>query len=99
MRVQPNIRKFQMGGPVGPEEGAAPVEEEGAPMEEGVPEEGGDPIMQIIQMAAQALQTQDPTMAFQVCEALVSLAQQGQQAPQGEPVYRRGGKLVGHLNR
>ena len=83
-------------------EGAAP--EGGAPMppEGGAPEgpQGGeDPLMQIAQMAAQALQTQDCNMAMQVCEAFIQLIQQAQgpaaeSAPQGEPVFAKGGKLL-----
>lgn len=93
------IKKFQEGG-------AAPA----AAPESGAPapaEQGGDPLMQIAQMAAQALQADDCEMAKQVCQVFLQLAQQAQgggeapeggapaeEAPQGEPVYRKGGQLV-----
>lgn len=109
------VKKFQQGGPVdAPAEGGAPAE---APMEEepaeqpqegGAPQGGGDPmemLMQIGQMAAQALQSQDCNTAMQACDGIVQfiqMMQQGapqQEAPQGEPVYRRGGKLVGYIRK
>lgn len=87
------IKRFQEGGPVG-----APVEEqpmEGAPME-GQPEAGGqDPMMQILQVAQQALQEQNCEAAMAVCQALMQLAQGGGGAPAEEPTYaRRGARLV-----
>lgn len=96
MRINPRIYKFQEGGPM-PEEAMAP--EAGAP----APEAGGqDPLMQLAQMAMQALQTQDCQAAMAVCQGFMQLVQgaQGQggapaeEAPAGEPVYRRGGTLV-----
>ena len=98
MRLLPkNIaRKFQEGGPMEGPEMAPEQAPEVAPMPE---QEGSqDPLMQIAQMAMQALQTNDGQLALQVCDALLQLLQQAQggapQAPQGEPVYRRGGKLA-----
>ena len=84
--------KFLQEGGVTPE--AAPVEEAPA-----APEQGGDPMEQILQAAAQAVQTQDAQLALQVCQALVEMAGGGaptpEQAPPGqEPVYRKGGRLV-----
>lgn len=78
------IKKLQEGGQVEPTEGA-PVE--GAEQ---------DPMMQVIQVAQQALQTQDCQAAMAVCQALLQLAQGGaQEAPAEEPTYaRRGAKLV-----
>ena len=85
-------RKFQEGGPV--------------PAEGGAPAGGGDPMQQILEAAIQAVQSGDGNLALQVCEMLVQLAQGGQggpppeeAAPEGEPVYRAGGKLVKRIIR
>jgi hypothetical protein len=62
-----------------PQEGQeqAPEQEQEAP--EGGPEQGGqDPIMQIAQVAMQALQNKDCEAAMAVCEAFVKLVQQQQ---------------------
>lgn len=100
MKIVPNkIRRFQMGGEMAPEE-AAPDQMGGAPEEApaGPEQGGGDPIMQIAQMAAQALQNQDCQMAMQVCEIFLQMVQQSQGAaepePAGEPVFKAGGILV-----
>lgn len=82
------LLKFQEGG-----EMPAPAE---APAE--APAQGGSPEEQILQAAAQAVQTQDAQLALQVCQALVEMAGGGAQpapaAPEGqEPVYKKGGKL------
>lgn len=98
------LRKFQMGGPM-PEEAAmgAPAPEAGGEMgaPAGPEAGGGDPVMQLVEMAMQALQAQDPQMAMAVCEGLVSLVQGaggGAPAPGGAPeepiMARKGGKLV-----
>ena len=87
------LRKFQEGGaaPAG-----APTDQSQAP---GQTQEQ-DPLAQIAQMAMQALQNKDCNAAMQVCAAFVQMLQQSQQgqgtgqAPEGEPVYRKGGKLV-----
>lgn len=88
MRILNKYRKFQEGGEM-------PVEE--APMEQ-APEQGGqDPMMQIVQAAAQAVQSQDCNIAMQVCQVLVEMVQGGgiEEAPVEEPVYaRRGGRLI-----
>lgn len=102
-KVTKELRKFQAGGemataeaapaeagaPAGPEAGAAPAGTE----------QGGDPMQQILQAAMQAVQNNDAQLALQVCAALVQLAQGGAgapagEAPQGEPVYRNGGRLA-----
>lgn len=72
---------------------------EAAPAPEQAPEQGGDPLEQIVMAAAQAVQTQDAQLALQVCQKLVELAQGGGEpapaAPEGQaPVYRKGGRLV-----
>lgn len=84
------INKFQDGGAV------APAEEGGAPVQGGGQE---DPMAMLLQGAAQAVQNQDCNMAMQVCQAFVQMARQAQgggapEAQAGEPVYRKGGRLV-----
>ena len=83
--------KFLQEGGAAPE--AAPEEAAAA-----APEQGGSPEEQIIQAAAQAVQTQDANLALQVCQALVEMAGGGAQeapaAPEGQaPVYKKGGKF------
>ena len=88
-------RKFQEGGPM-PAGGA--------------PQGGEDPMMMLVQGAQQAVQNQDCETAMQVCQMLLELAG-GAGAPQGgapeeaapapaegEPVYRRGGRLLRRIN-
>lgn len=86
------ISKFQQGGeiPTGeaPAEGGVPAEQ--APAQEG----GQDPMMQLVQGAAQALQSQDCQLAMQICQVLVQMAQGGAPEEQTEPVYRKGGQLL-----
>lgn len=73
-----NYSKFQEGGAM---EGLAPA-----------PQGGGDPVEQLLQMATQALQEQNPKIAFAACEMLVQLASGGgAPATEEEPVFRRGG--------
>lgn len=102
-----NVNFYQEGGAMQPaaEPEAVPVEQGGAPVEAGAPQGGGDPmdmLMQLAQMAMQALQTQDANVAMQVCEGLVQFIQMiqggGQQEaapaePETEPVYKKGGRL------
>lgn len=94
-------RKFQEGGamvgdpntmPVAepmPQEGAMP--EEGAPA--GAPTDGEDPLMQIVQMFVQGLQSQDCNLLAQGAQMFLELIQQGQGGGQ-QPVFKRGGRLV-----
>lgn len=90
-------RKFQEGGAM--PAGAAPQGPEG----------GQDPMAMLMQGAQQAIQTQDCQIAMQVCQMLLELAGGGapaeaapaEAAPapaEGEPVYRRGGKLLRRIN-
>lgn len=81
------IRKFQMGGEA---PAAAPT---AAP---------ADPVMEIASMMANALQTGDCNIAMQACEAFLMLLQQASgseqapvgQAPEGQPVFKKGGKMI-----
>ena len=94
-------KKFQQGGSVdAPAEGAeAPVSQGEAP-EEPAPEEGGqeDPMMQLAQLFAQGLQNQDCQMLAQGAQMFLQLVEQSQgggaEEPQGEPVFRKGGRLA-----
>ena len=89
--------KFQEGG-------AMPA---GAPA--AAPQGGEDPMAMLMQGAQQAIQTQDCQIAMQVCQMLLELAGGGapaeaapaEAAPapaEGEPVYRRGGRLIRRIN-
>ena len=99
-------KKFQQGGPVGaPAEGAeAPVSQEEAP-EEPAPEEVGqeDPMMQLAQLFVQGLQNQDCQMLAQGAQMFLQLVEQSQgggaEEPQGEPVFRKGGRLAYRLKK
>lgn len=84
------------------EGGAMPA---GAP----APQGGEDPMAVLMQGAQQALQSQDCEVAMQVCQMLLELvggaapatAAPAEAAPmpaEGEPVYRRGGRLVRRIN-
>lgn len=90
------IKKFQMGGDVSagtPAPASTPVEAT-APA-------GGDPLMEIAQLFAQGLQTGDCNLLAKGAEAFLMLLQQAsapapmEAAPQGQPVFKKGGKLVG----
>jgi hypothetical protein len=97
MKVRNKFMKFQDGGAA-----PAPQDQGGAPQDQGqrqAPEEGQeqDPMAQILQVAAQAVQKQDCQAALAVCQALMQLAQGvgGQeQAPQEPTFARKGAKLV-----
>lgn len=81
------VKKYQEGGPA-----PAPVAPAG-------PQGGQDPLQMLAEMTAQALQA-----VMQVCEGFLALLQQAMsegpqgpvgQAPEGEPVFKKGGKIVG----
>lgn len=105
MKITPKnqkTRKFQVGGAMPTE---APVTEPAEATPAPAPEQGSeqDPIMILAQMSAQALQNQDCQIAMQVCQAFLEIVQQMQGGapaePQGEPVYRNGGRLVRRINK
>lgn len=96
-RPKDSIKKFQMGGGIAPETAPEQMPAEGAPAPG--PEGGqGDPLMEVAQLAAQALQGQDCNAAMQVCQIFLQMVQQMQGQPEpepaGEPVFRKGGVLV-----
>ena len=96
-----NVKFLQAGGQM-PEEQpaqAAPVEGVAAP--EGA--QGGDPMQQILDvimqlgdMAAKALQSNDPQAMGQVCQGVAQFASElAQQMGGGQaPVFKKGGKVV-----
>ena len=97
MKLGKNLKFLQEGG-------AMPA---GAPA--AAPQGGEDPMAMLIQGAQQAVQAQDCQIAMQVCQMLLELAGGGapaeaapaEAAPapaEGEPVYRRGGKLLRRIN-
>lgn len=95
MKIQSKISKFQQGGsapvPQDPAAGGAPAE--GAP--EGA--QAGNPMEQILQAAAQAVQTGNCEVALAVCQTLMSAAQGGMgpgEAPQEEPTFARNGSKL-----
>ena len=94
------VKKFQEGGAMAPEQAPEAGAEQAA-----APEQGGgeqDPMAMLMQGAAQALQNQDCNMAMQVCQALIQMAQQaggGAPAEEGQPVYRKGGRLVRRIKK
>lgn len=105
MKIQSKISRFQQGGaapvPQDPAAGGAPAEgaPEGAPMEGGAPEgaQAGNPMEQILQVAAQAVQTGNCEAALAVCQTLMSAAQGGMgpgEAPQEEPTFARNGSKL-----
>lgn len=96
------VAKFQEGGAM-PE--SAPAEQAPKQAPEQAPAEGGgqDPISQLLQLATQAIDGQDCEAAMAVCQGFVQLVQAqaggggaggSGAAPAGEPVYKKGGKIV-----
>lgn len=91
MKIQSKISRFQQGG-------AAPVPQD--PAAGGAPAEGaqvGNPMEQILQVAAQAVQTGNCEAALTVCQTLMSAAQEGMgpgEAPQEEPTFARNGSKL-----
>ena len=97
------FRKFQEGGamPTNDQAQAAPEDQGGASQDQ-----GQDPMAQLLQAAAQAVQGQDCQIAMQVCQMLLQMAQQGAgpapeegTAEEGEPVYKKGGRLCRRIKK
>ena len=96
-----NVKFLQAGGQM-PEEQPA----QAAPAESGAPAggaQGGDPMQQILDvimqlgdMAAKALQSNDPQAMGQVCQGVAQFASEiAQQMGGGQaPVFKKGGKVV-----
>jgi hypothetical protein len=96
MKIQSKVARFMQQG------GAAPVPQDpaagGAPAE-GAPEgaQAGNPMEQILQVAAQAVQTGNCEAALAVCQTFMSAAQGGMgpgEAPQEEPTFARNGSKL-----
>lgn len=90
MKILKRTQKFQEGGAM-PAPETAPAE--AAP-------QGGDPMEQIYQMAAEIVQQLGPDAAAMLAQAIMEMLQgggAGAAAPQGEPVYKKGGKLIGRM--
>lgn len=85
------IKKYQAGGPMPADPAMAGAPAEAAP----APEQGGQDQMmaQLEQMAMEIIQSVGPEGAAMLAEMIMAMLQQGG-APQEQPVFRRGGKLV-----
>lgn len=93
IRTYNQAQYLQEGGAVG-----APVEDpNAAPAAPEAPQGGGeDPQAQLTAACQQALQSQDCELAMQVCAALLQMlggAPEAPVAPEGQPVFKKGGKL------
>lgn len=98
MKIKTNVQFLQEGGPMGAQTNDTKAEGGNTPQGE------DDALLMLAQMAAQALQNNDGQMALEVCQGFLQLVQQmageaggPETAPQGEPVYRKGGKFVGRI--
>ena len=92
------IKKFQQGGPMPADPAMAGAPVEAAP----APAQGGQDQMmaQIEQMAMEIVQQLGPDAAAMLAQAIMEMLQGGgaeAAAPQGEPVYKKGGKLIGRM--
>ena len=89
LKKNTKIGRFQEGG-------AMPAPAEAAPAEA---PQGGDPLEQVYQMAAEIVQQLGPDAAAMLAQAIMEMLQGGggAPAPQGEPVYKKGGKLIGRM--
>lgn len=105
MKIKTNVQFLQEGGPMGAQTNDTSAAPAGNTAEGGnAPQGEDDALLMLAQMAAQALQNNDGQMALEVCQGFLQLVQQmageaggPETAPQGEPVYRKGGKFVGRI--
>lgn len=72
------------------------------PSEEPAAADAQDPMMEILNMAMQAVEAQDPQMAMQVCTMLVEMAQGGAAEPMPEeapmePEMAMGGEFEDYM--
>ena len=88
------IKKFQQGGPMpaDPAMGGAPVEAAPAPAQG----EQDQMMAQLEQMAMEIIQSVGPEGAAMLAEMIMAMLQQGGAPAEGQPVFRKGGKLAGY---
>ena len=87
------LRKYQMGGAApeaAPAEGGAPVEG-GAPAQGGAEEQMAQVAEQLLQMLLQELG--DPNAVAAVLQMAMEMLQQAAGGQQGQPVFKKGGKI------
>ena len=105
MRIQKfnKVGKFQDGGamPAGD-----PSMQGGAPMEQEAAQAGGDEqamIQQLAQMAQQVISSLGPDGAAMLAQIIMEMLQGGQaqvgEPQEGEPVFKKGGKLCGRMKK
>lgn len=87
------VQRFQQGG-------STPMPQDPAMAQQAQLQGGEDPLIQVAQLFMQGLQTQNCEMLAQGAQAFLMLLQQAQGGrvepvgePQGEPVFKKGGKL------
>ena len=103
MRIQKfnkGISKFQMGGEMPQDPNAQ------APMEQEAGQVSADQdamIQQLSQMAAQVIQSVGPEAAAMLAQIIMEMIQGGQapigEPQEGEPVFKKGGKLCGRMKK
>lgn len=88
MKIQ--VKKFQQGGPV-PEGVEAPMEG-GAPQGGSAEEQLAQLAQELVQMLVQQLQ--DPNAVAAVLQMALQMISEAAGGAQGQPVFRKGGKLA-----
>lgn len=96
-----NVKKFQAGGPMPEEQGAPMPAEAGAPVtpEQGAADQEAAMMEQLYQMAGEIIQQMGPEAAAMLAQAIMEMLQGGggqapMPAPEQQPVYKLGGKMV-----
>lgn len=86
------IKKYQAGGPMPADPAMAGAPAEAAP----APEQGGQDQMmaQLEQMAMELIQGVGPEGAAMLAEMIMAILQQGAAGAQGQPVFRKGGRIA-----
>ena len=96
-----NVKKFQAGGPMPEEQGVPMPAETGAPAapEQEAANQEAAMMEQLYQMAGEIIQQMGPEAAAMLAQAIMEMLQgDGGQAPmpapEQQPVYKLGGKMV-----